>query len=241
MVYPKAVVFDLDGTLVDTAGDLHLILTELMSEEGLPTPPLEEMRAMVGDGAKVLLARAFAAAGVTPDPARLDELYAQFLDRYTAEPCRRSTLYPGAAELLAMLAEQGCGLGLCTNKPQRPSEFLLATLGVGGRFRAIVGGDALPVRKPDPAHLTAVLDRLGATPREAVMVGDSRNDVVTAQAAGVPCVLVSFGYTTVPARELGAEMVVDQLDELPTVLAAQPWAALTNADPLRTSAAGPGA
>ncbi len=164
MVYPKAVVFDLDGTLVDTAGDLHLILSGLMSEEGLPTPPLAAMRDMVGDGAKVLLARAFASAGVTPDPARLEELYALFLERYTAEPCRRSTLYPGAAELLATLAAEGCGIGLCTNKPQRPSELLLQALGVIDRFGAIVGGDTLPVRKPDPAHLVAVLDRLGAGP-----------------------------------------------------------------------------
>lgn len=241
MVYPKAVVFDLDGTLVDTAGDLHLILTELMVEEGLPTPPLETMRGMIGDGAKVLLARAFAAAGVTPEAARLDALYAVFLERYTAEPCRRSTLYPGAAELLALLAEAGCGLGLCTNKPQRPSELLLESLGVAARFGAIVGGDSLPVRKPDPAHLGAVLDRLGATAADAVMVGDSRNDVITAQAAGVPCVLVSFGYTTVPARELGADMVVDRLAEVPPVLAGRPWAALTRAGPLRTSVAGPGA
>jgi phosphoglycolate phosphatase len=220
MTYPQeAVVFDLDGTLVETAADLHLVLSELMGREGLPTPPLPEVRGMIGDGAKALLARAFAAAGVVPDPDRLDELYREFLEVYTAEPCRRSHLYPGAVEVLADLAAAGHPLGLCTNKPQRPSELLLEALGVAGRFGAIVGGDALPVRKPDPAHLIAVLDRLGATPATAVMVGDSRNDVITAHAAGVPCVLVSFGYTNVPARELGAELVIDRLAELPAALA----------------------
>ena len=178
------------------------------------------MRGMVGDGAKVLLARAFAAAGVTPDPARLDELYALFLERYTAEPCRRSTLYPGAAELLGMLAAEGCGSASAPTSRSARASCSWRRSGSCDRFGAIVGGDTLPVRKPDPAHLVAVLDRLGAGPGTPVMVGDSRNDVITAQAAGVPCVLVSFGYTTVPARELGAEAVIDRLAELPQVLRA---------------------
>lgn len=219
MRYPAAVVFDLDGTLVDTAADLHLVLAEVMAGEGLPTPTLPEIRAMVGDGAKALILRAFAAVGPAPDADRLDLLYSDFLSRYTADTCRASALYPGAAEALATLAEAGCALGLCTNKPQRPSELLLEALGVADRFGAIVGGDTLPVRKPDPAHLIAVLERLGAEPSSSVMVGDSRNDVLTAHAAGVPCVLVSFGYTSVPARELGAEVVIDTLAELPGALA----------------------
>lgn len=220
MRYPAAVVFDLDGTLVDTAVDLHLVLTELMAEEDLPTPPLESIRAMVGDGARALLARAFAAEGVVPDPERMDRLYARFIERYTEVPCRGSTLYPGASELLVHLAEAGCALGLCTNKPQRPSELLLEALGVLHRFGAVVGGDVLPVRKPDPAHLAHTLKILGAPdPASSVMVGDSRNDALTARALGVPCVLVTFGYTTVPARELGADAVVDRLDELPAALA----------------------
>ena len=126
---------------------------------------------------------------------------------------------------------------MCTNKPQRPSELLLEALGVAGLFGAVVGGDALPVRKPDPAPLRAVLDRLGVpAPRPAAMVGDSRNDVLTAHAAGLPCLLVGFGYTTVPARELGAEAVVDAWSEVPGALAALPrGAALTPAGTLRTS------
>ena len=235
MPYPQAVVFDLDGTLVDTAEDLHLVLDELMTGEGLPTPPLGEMRGMIGDGARALVARAFAAAGVEPAPGRLDELYARFLDRYTEEPCRRSRLYPGIAEALDTLAAAGCRLGLCTNKPQRPTLLLLEALGVAERFGAVIGGDVLPVRKPDPRHLGAVLERLDASPNTAVMVGDSRNDVLTAHAAGLPCVLYGHGYTTIPPRELGAEAVIDRWDELAPTLAGLAGRALTPADALRTS------
>ena len=218
MPYPEAVVFDLDGTLVDTAGDLHLVLHELMEAEGLPTPTLESVRGMIGDGARALVERGFNAAGVTPGPGRLDELYTRFLDLYVEEPCRDSRLYPGALEALDALEAKGCRLGICTNKPQRPTELLLELLGVAGRFGAILGGDAVASKKPDAAHLVAVLDRLGATAADAVMVGDSRNDLLTARAAGVPCVLVTFGYTQVPARELGADVVVDSLADVPGVL-----------------------
>jgi phosphoglycolate phosphatase len=235
MPYPPAVVFDLDGTLVDTAEDLHLVLHELMDEGGLPTPPLETMRGMIGDGARALVARAFAAEGVDPGPRRLEELYARFLDRYTAEPCRRSRLYPGVAAALDKLARAGCRFGVCTNKPQRPTVLLLEALGVADRFGAVIGGDVLPVRKPDPRHLGAVLERLDASPDTAVMVGDSRNDVLTAHAAGLPCVLYGHGYTTIPPRELGAEAVIDRWDELPTALAGLAGRALTPADALRTS------
>jgi phosphoglycolate phosphatase len=241
MHYPRAVVFDLDGTLVDTAADLHRVLRSLMDEEGLPTPSLPSLRAMVGDGAKALLARAFTAADVTPAPARLDALYDEFLTRYTAEPCQFSTLYDGAAAVLDELKGAGCRLGLCTNKPQQPSERLLEALGVADRFACIIGGDVLNVRKPDPLHLQAVLRELQVPAAEAVMVGDSRNDVVTAHAAGLPCVLVSFGYTTVPVAELGAELVIDRLTELPAALASLRERALTPEGLLRTSAATSGA
>jgi phosphoglycolate phosphatase len=130
---------------------------------------------------------------------------------------------------------------MCTNKPQQPSERLLKALGVADRFECIIGGDVLNVRKPDPSHLQAVLEQLDAVPSDAVMVGDSRNDVVTAQAAGAPCILVSFGYTTVPARDLGATMVVNSLGELGEALAHVKERALTRAGPLRTSAATSGA
>jgi phosphoglycolate phosphatase len=193
------------------------------------------MRGMIGDGARALVARAFAAEGVDPGPVRLDALYARFLARYTEEPCRRSRLYPGVETALDKLTHAGCRFGVCTNKPQRPTVLLLEALGVADRFGAIVGGDLLPVRKPDPGHLRAVLERLDARPDAAVMVGDSRNDVLTARAAGLPCLLYAHGYTTVPPRELGAEAVFDRWDELLPLLADPGPRALTPANALRTS------
>jgi phosphoglycolate phosphatase len=213
-----AVVFDLDGTLVDTAPDLHRVLVRVLGEEGVPAPGAESVRHMVGDGARALLARALAAAGVPADSARLDRLFHRFLEVYTAEPCRESILFPGVPEALDGLASAGARLGVCTNKPQRPSELLLQALGIASYFGSVIGGDVLPVRKPDAGHIGAVLGALDALPGRSVMVGDSRNDLLSARAVGMPCVLVSFGYTPVPAAELGAEAVIDHFAELPPAL-----------------------
>lgn len=210
----RAVVFDLDGTLIETAPDLHAVLAGLLVERGLAAPPLEAVRAMVGDGARALIRRAHEWQGIGLGEAELEALYADFLERYTAAPARLSEVYAGVPAALEELRGRGVRLGVCTNKPQRPSELLLAALGLRPLLEAVVGGDALPVRKPDPGHLRATLAALGAAPEEAVMVGDSGNDLAVARALGVPCVLVSFGYTAVPARELGADRVIDHFLEL---------------------------
>lgn len=214
----QAVVFDLDGTLADTAADLRLVLTEVLAEEGLEAPSLDVVRGMIGDGAKALIERALVAIGVAPEAGLVERLFARFRARYAEEPCRASTLYPGCRELLAALESAGLRLGLCTNKPQAATMGLLATLGVDDAFTSVIGGDVLPVRKPDPAHLAAVIAGLDATAATTAMVGDSRNDVATAQGLGVPVILVSFGYTSVPARDLGAAAVIDRLVDLPAAL-----------------------
>lgn len=216
----QALVFDLDGTLAETAGDLHLVLAEVLAGEGLTAPPLEAVRSMIGDGAKVLIERALTALGQVPDEALVARLFVRFRERYAQEPCRASALYPGAQQLLADLDARGLRLGLCTNKPQAATLGLLQALGIERCFRVVIGGDALPVRKPDPGHLDAVLRALDAVPARSVMVGDSRNDLLTARGLGVPCVLVSFGYTSVPAAALGADAVIDHLADLPAVLTA---------------------
>jgi phosphoglycolate phosphatase len=214
-----AVVFDLDGTLVDTAPDLHAHLNEMLAELGRPGFALDEVRPMIGDGARMLLRRGLDASGGMPAGVDLEALFAEFLRRYTARPLRFGALFDGVEHALRALAAAGTRLGVCTNKPQAPTDRLLAALDLAHHFAVVIGGDSLPVRKPDPGHLRAVLDRLGAAPERAVLVGDSANDVQAAAATGVPCVLVSFGYTATPARALGAARVIDHMSELPATLA----------------------
>jgi phosphoglycolate phosphatase len=216
----EAVVFDLDGTLVDTAPDLHAHLNEVLAEHGRPGLALAEIRPMIGDGARALLERGLRASGGLPAGVDLERLFAEFLRRYTATPARFGGAYPGVVDVLEELAAAGVRLGICTNKPQAPTERLLAELDLERFFAAVIGGDALAVRKPDAGHLRTVLARLGVDARRAALVGDSQTDLLTARAAGVPCVLVSFGYTPVPAQDLGADQVIDDMAELGAALAA---------------------
>jgi phosphoglycolate phosphatase len=214
-----AVVFDLDGTLVDTAPDLHAHLNEMLAELGRPGFVLDEVRPMIGDGARMLLRRGLDASGGMPAGVDLEGLFNEFLRRYTARPLRFGAAFDGVPQALRALEAAGIKLGVCTNKPQAPTDRLLAELDLARHFPVVIGGDSLSVRKPDPGHLQAVLDRLGAEPKRAVLVGDSANDVSAAAAIGMPCVLVSFGYTQTPARELGAAWVIDHMGELHDVLA----------------------
>jgi phosphoglycolate phosphatase len=154
-----------------------------------------------------------------PDGVELEALFREFLRRYTARPQRFGAVFDGVPDALGALAAQGVKLGVCTNKPQAPTDRLLAELDLARHFPVVIGGDSLTVRKPDPGHLQAVLDRLGAASDRAVLVGDSANDVQAAGAIGVPCILVSFGYTRTPARALGAARVIDHMSELPGALA----------------------
>jgi len=213
-----AVVFDLDGTLVDTAPDLQAHVNAVLGELGRPDLELEDVRRMVGDGARTLLRRGLEASGGVPEGVDLDLLYRRFLKRYTADPARRSTVNEGVAPVLGALAARSVRLGICTNKAQAPTDRLLAALGLDRLFEAVVGGDAVPAKKPDAGHLAAVLERLGAHPARAAMVGDSGHDVAAARALGMPCILVSFGYTPVPARALGADRVIDRFADLPAAL-----------------------
>ena len=214
-----AVVFDFDGTLVDTAPDLQAHVNTVLEEVGRPELDLNGVRLLVGDGARTLLRRGLEATGGVPAGVDLDLLYARFLQRYTAHPADRSTVHRDVIDVLDGLQARGLRLGVCTNKAQAPTDRLLAALGLDRFFDAIVGGDAVAAKKPDPGHLRAVLERLGASPARSVMVGDSAYDLQAARTLGVPCVLVSFGYTPVPARALGTEWVIDRFADLPAALA----------------------
>ncbi|MBI3452562.1 MAG: phosphoglycolate phosphatase [Rhodospirillales bacterium] len=212
---PAAIVFDLDGTLVDSAPDLSAALNRLLVEHRRATVPLAAVRQMVGDGAAKLVERGFSATGGMP--AETAPLVRRFLEIYTAGIADLSRPFPGVTAALDRFAAAGIALGVCTNKPTPASRALLDALDLTRFFAAILGGDG-PVRKPDPRHLTAVLDQLGAAPAAALMVGDSMNDVAVARAAKVPVVAVSFGYTKVPAAELGADALIDDFAELPGLI-----------------------
>ncbi|WP_262298440.1 HAD family hydrolase [Microvirga sesbaniae] len=207
-------VFDLDGTLADTAGDLVGTLNVILEREGLAALPVAQARDMIGAGARALIERGFEAAGKELAPAHLDELFRQFMVHYGENICVRTTLYPGVEAALDRLEAAGFILAVCTNKVEEHSVKLLDALGIGHRFAANCGRDTFPYFKPDPRHLTLTIERAGGHSGRAVMVGDSRTDIVTAKNAGIPVVAVPFGYTDVPVRELGPDLVVDHFDGL---------------------------
>ena len=211
-------VFDLDGTLADTAPDLAATLNVILRGEGLPALPLAEARQMIGHGARVMLERGLEAAGREVTPARLDELYRLFLVHYADHLCVETRLFPGVLGALDALEAEGFRFAVCTNKVEAHSVRLLRALGIGDRFAAICGRDSFPYVKPDPRHLTLTIKKAGGTPADAVMIGDSRTDIVTAQAAGIPVVAVPFGYTDVPVESLRPDMVISHFDELPAAI-----------------------
>ena len=218
---PGALLFDLDGTLVDSQRDLATAVNRLLGEAGLAPLTLAAIAEMVGDGAGKLIARAFATWG-RPDAAD-DEAaarLARFLAIYDEGLTLETRPYPGVLETLAALGRAGWTMAVCTNKPEAPSRRILAELGLEGFFAAVAGGDSFPTRKPDPGHLLAALASLGAKPAHSVMVGDSANDVTSAQQAGVTAVAVAYGYSRVPVAELGADCVIAEFHELPAALAA---------------------
>jgi phosphoglycolate phosphatase len=216
---PPIVVFDLDGTLAETARDLIATLNVVMAKEGLAALPFEKARDLIGAGARPLIQRGFDASGVPLSEARLEELYCFFLDYYHQNIAVHSELFPGVIEALDRLAASGFRLAVCTNKLEAHAARLLNALGVSDRFAFISGKDTFDVFKPDPRHLTETIARAAGDPGRAVMVGDSRTDIDTAKSAGIPVIGVTFGYTNVHVAELGADRVIDYFNELPGVVA----------------------
>jgi phosphoglycolate phosphatase len=205
-------VFDLDGTLVDSVPDLRRCLNRLMASRGLAAFSYAEVALMVGDGVRVLLTRAFAARdGALDEPA-----LAAFMADYEANAAVDSALFPGIEAALAALAADGWRLAVCTNKPVVAARLLLTALGIAGYFAAVGGGDSFAVRKPDPAHLRATIEAAGGDPRQAVMTGDHANDVAAAAGLGVPCVFAGWGYGP-PAMAQGAAAVAASAAELPAL------------------------
>lgn len=216
----RTVGFDLDGTLIDSAPDITAALNHALQLAGLPTLAFEQVRPMIGGGAKRLLAKALAGATGERVPAeRLDPLYDELLAYYAANVAVASRPYPGLLATLDRLAAAGITLGVATNKLEALARELLAHLGMADRFACVIGGDTLGTErsKPQPDMLHELERLCGGGP--SAFVGDSIYDTGAARAAGQPCVAVSFGYRTQPVGELGADAVIDHYDELIPALA----------------------
>jgi len=210
--FPFSVVaFDLDGTLADTAPDLTAALNHALGELGRPPVPEDSVRHMVGHGARALLTKGLAATGeMTPE--LVEQGFPIFLAYYEAHIADRSRPFEGLEAAMDELAARGVKLAICTNKLEGLARELVDALGWSDRFAAIVGGDTLPVRKPDPAPLFEAIARAGGGP--AAFIGDSITDTDTARNAGIPCVAVSFGFSDRPPEQLGADRLIDHFDEL---------------------------
>ena len=208
------IAFDLDGTLVDTAPDLVASLNIILGEEGLPALPFDDVRKMVGRGAKALLERGFAAAGAPLDAESAPALVERFIALYLGRIAHKSTPFPGVVDTLVSLRAAGARLAVCTNKLTHLSVALLDALDLTQYFDAVVGADHAPAPKPDPRHVLATIEAVGGDPTRAVMVGDSINDVLSAQAANVPTLLVTFGYTEAPVETLGGDLLIDRFSEV---------------------------
>ncbi|MGI9371170.1 MAG: phosphoglycolate phosphatase [Hyphomicrobiales bacterium] len=211
---PLSVIFDLDGTLVESAPDLAATANELLRRRGRDEVSLDQIRHMVGKGARALMSEAMKATGEEATTQELDEMLREFLQYYGAHIADSSHTFPGAIETLEQLKSEGCLLAVCTNKFEGLSRKLLEALSVLHYFDDVVGSDTLFVRKPNPGHILGTLERIGGTPENAVMIGDSANDIDAAKAANVKSVAVTFGYTDKPAGELGADAVISKFPDL---------------------------
>ena len=215
---PRTIVFDLDGTLVDTAPDLIGSLNVLFAREGLAPIALNEGRSMIGGGVKPLIERGLATQGRALTAAQLDALYADYVAHYAEHIADSSRPYPGVEAALDVLAARGCRFAVCTNKLAWLSVRLLDRLGLSQRFVTICGQDTFGVQKPDPEVLRRTIAAAGGDLADAVMVGDSVTDIRTARAAGVPVVAVDFGYTEVPVTELDPDRMISHFDALPEAI-----------------------
>lgn len=236
-----ALLFDLDGTLVDSVPDLLTAVNSVLAADDRAPLDRAAITAMIGNGARKLMERAYLYTGGLPAPRHdgetvIETLYDRFMEVYGDHPTAETTLYPGVVDTLTALHAAGHPMAVVTNKPEQPALALLKKLDLLKFFSVVIGGGSTPVLKPDPLPLTTALERLSATGRPAVMIGDSINDSAAARAAGLPCVCVTFGYCHGPLESLGADALIGQFSHLPQAVAqvlspvATPVAALAGAD-----------
>jgi phosphoglycolate phosphatase len=214
------IVFDLDGTLIDTAPDLIDTLNVVFAREGLPLVDYKVARNLIGGGAKGMIARGVKADGRDVGPAKLEEMFDDFIAHYSAHIADRSQPFPGLIDALDALEASGHRFAVCTNKLEGLSVLLLNKLKLADRFEAICGQDTFRIQKPDPEILRRTIAAAGGDPARAIMIGDSDTDIRTARAAGVPVIAVDFGYSEQPVSEFGPDRVISHFDELPKAVAA---------------------
>ena len=216
----QTVIYDLDGTLIDSARDMQVAVSRALADHGLPPVSEDDVRFFMGQGSKVTMAKAFAKYGKMLDEAALSAVTREFVRYYEADPVSHTVAFDGVADVVARFGRLGLRQGVCTNKFEKPSRMILEHLHLMPPIADVAGADTFPVRKPDPRHILMLVERMGGDPRSTVMIGDSIHDVEAAHGAGLPAVLVSWGYTVKPASELGAEAVIQRFADLPDAMAA---------------------
>jgi phosphoglycolate phosphatase len=219
MTHP-VIVFDLDGTLIDTAPDLIATLNVVLTKEGLPPVPYDQARMLIGGGAKVMLARGLATDGRDTSPAQLDKLFVDFINHYSAHIADHSRPFPELEQTLDQLSDDGFKLAVCTNKLEGLSRKLLEALNLTSRFAFICGQDTFGAPKPNPETLRKTIAAASGDTSAAFMVGDSETDVAAARAAGIPIIAVDFGYTPRPIVEFRPDRVISRFSELRGAIAA---------------------
>ena len=218
---PEAVVWDLDGTLIDSAPDLCRSLNAVLAESGDRLLGVEAVRPMIGNGVAKLVERGFAAVGRALSAAELDETVGRFMTHYSADPTAHTRMYPGVAETLEALAAKGVKQGLCTNKPEEVTRSILRQLKIDRYFCAVVGGDTTDASKPDPRPLQSCIDTMGVSAGDTVMIGDSAIDAGSARALRIPIGLVAHGYRHTDMTDIDADFVIEHIASVPDILAAQ--------------------
>jgi phosphoglycolate phosphatase len=218
MTSARTVVFDLDGTLVDTAPDLINALNFVLDREGLPPVPLHSARNMIGAGARRLIERGLELEGRSADLEDITRLTSDFIDYYAAHIADVSRPFEGVEGALDDLSARGYRFAVCTNKLEWLSKLLLDQLGLSSRFAAICGADTFGISKPDPAILRQTIARAGGEVSSAIMVGDAGPDIGVARRAGIPVIGVEFGYTEVPIADLKPDRLINHMRELPAAV-----------------------
>jgi phosphoglycolate phosphatase len=209
------IVFDLDGTLVDTAPDLIDTLNVIFEREDMPPVPYDTARNLIGGGARAMIARGIEAEGRVLTPAKVEQMFADFIAYYSEHIADRSRPFPGLVEALDVLTSRGCRLAVCTNKLEGLSRLLLGKLNLADRFVAICGQDTFGIQKPDPEVLRRTIAAAGGTTQRAIMIGDSLTDVRTARAASIPVIAVDFGYSETPIAECAPDRLISDFTQLP--------------------------